>query len=147
MIRRRARELALQVLYQIDLVGTDLEEAWRDALEREQPEPAAREYAETLVRGVQACREELDREIARRSRDWPLERMAVVDRNILRIGLYELFHIPSVPPPVVANEAVELAKAYSTADSGRFVNGILGSVIKELAAQAASSPPAPGAGG
>lgn len=151
MIRRRARELALQVLYQVDLVGTDLERAWQDALEREEPEPAVSEYAQQLVRGVSTHRAELDQEIARRARDWALERLAAVDRNVLRIGLYELSYVPEVPASVVANEAVELAKTFSTAESGRFVNGILGSVIKERETAGAperptTDPATPGAG-
>lgn len=130
-MRRRARELTLQVLFQIDLTGCDLDKAWNDALEREQPAEAVREYATRLCRGVFAQRAELDAEIVRRAREWSLDRMAAVDRTILRMGLWELLHAPDVPHNVVANEAVELAKAYSTADSSRFVNGILGSLIRE----------------
>lgn len=132
MKRRRARELALQALFQMDMTGDDAEKAVRDAVERdEEPVPEIQSYLERLVRGVSAQREALDQEIARRAREWKLERLAAVDRNVLRIGLFELYHCPDVPPSVVANEAVELAKTFSTADSGRFVNGIIGAAIRE----------------
>lgn len=131
MMRRKARELALQVLFQMDLTGCSLDKAWADALEREHPAAPVREYAERMTRGVVAHQADLDGEIAGRAREWTLERMAAVDRTILRMGLWELHHAPDVPANVAANEAVELAKAYSTAESGRFVNGILGAVIRE----------------
>lgn len=131
MKRRRAREMALQILFQVDMTGDSLEKAVRDALERDEPPlPEVLSYMERLVQGVHAARQELDTEIAQRAREWKLERLAAVDRNILRIGLYELYHCPDVPASAVANEAVELAKAYSTAESGRFVNGIIGAVIR-----------------
>lgn len=133
MMRRKARELALQILFQMDLSGHDLERALADAVEREEPAPAVKEFAERLVRGFAAHREEIDAEIARRSREWTLERLAAVDRSILRIAIYELLYSEDVPGSVVANEAVELAKSYSTEDSGRFVNGIVGAMIRERA--------------
>lgn len=138
MKRRRARELALQALFQMDMTGDDAEKAVRDAVERdEEPVPEIQSYLGRLVRGVSAQREALDQEIAMRAREWKLERLAAVDRNVLRIGLFELYHCPDVPESVVANEAVELAKTFSTADSGRFVNGIIGAAIREGARGAA----------
>lgn len=132
MKRRHARVLALEVLYEVDLTGHGLEDAWREAVARSAGlAPSAADYAWRLVSGVVRHRAELDALIAERARDWTLDRMPVVDRNILRMGLFELLHVPDVPESVVANEAVELAKAYGTEDSGRFVNGILGAAIRE----------------
>lgn len=139
MMRRKARELALQVLFQMDLTGCGLEKAWSDGLGREEPQEPVRAYAERLTRGVGERLAELDGEISRRAKDWSLERMATVDRTILRMGMWELLHAPDVPHNVVANEAVELAKGYSTAESGRFVNGILGALIRERG----GTPPTP----
>lgn len=144
--------MALQVLFQVDQASHELDQALADATERETPAPAIREYAERVVRGYVERREEVDAEIARRSRDWSLDRMAAVDRAILRIAMYELMFCPDVPGSVVANEAVELAKTYSTEDSGRFVNGIVGAVIRERSGKAAvadeaPAPAGPGAGG
>lgn len=141
MMRRKARELALQVLFQMDLTGCSLDKAWADGLERESPPEGVREFAWRLCSGVGEHLAELDAEIARRAREWSLERLAAVDRTILRMGIWELLHAPDVPHNVVANEAVELAKAYSTAESGRFVNGILGAMIRE---RAGTLPDAPG---
>lgn len=132
MKRRRARALALEVLYEIDLTGHSPEEAWQGARARASGlDDEGGAYAWRLVSGVTAHRAELDAEIAARARDWTLERMAAVDRNVLRIGLYELLYVPEVPESVLANEAVELAKAYGTEDSPRFVNGILGAAIRD----------------
>lgn len=131
MMRRKARELALQILFQMDLAGHDVETALADGIERDQPETAIQEYTGRLVRGVAAHQADVDAEITRRAREWTMDRMATVDRNILRIGMYELMYCPDVPDSVIANEAVELAKLFSTADSSRFVNGILGAVIRE----------------
>lgn len=88
-------------------------------------------YAWELARGVEEKRAVLDRIIARVSRDWRLERITNVDRNIIRLALYEIFFCPDVPANVAVNEAVELAKTYGTDDSGRFVNGILGKVVEQ----------------
>lgn len=132
MKRRRARALALEVLYEIDLTCHTPEEAWQGARARTPGLGGdGGEYAWRLVSGVMAHRAELDAAIAVRAREWTLERMAAVDRNVLRIGLYELLYVPEVPESVVANEAVELAKAYGTEDSARFVNGILGAAIRD----------------
>ena len=89
------------------------------------------EYAVELVRGVHRNRVQLDDLIAEHARGWKLERMPVVDRNLLRLGLFEILHQPDVPVPVAINEAVELAKDLSTDDSPRFVNGLLARVAEE----------------
>jgi transcription antitermination protein NusB len=126
--RRAARKRALDVLYEADLTGKALPAvlAWHLSADDEPPE-----YAVQLVRGVHRNRAELDRLIVDHARGWRLERMPVVDRNLLRIGLFEILHEPDVPVPVAINEAVELAKDLSTDDSPRFVNGLLARVAEE----------------
>lgn len=128
--RRQSRELALQTLFHIDLGKAEPLVALREAFEREPLEGEGREYTRALVKGVTEHLDELDRIIAALAKDWKPERMANVDRNVLRLALYEVLHQPSVPDSVAINEAVELVKAYSTEESHRFVNGILGTVAR-----------------
>lgn len=152
MSRRQARELALQVIFQVDLGRTDPDTAMFQALSREQEEDAfaplrdkEAQYARDLVQGAWERKDEIDQVIARYAKDWALDRMAVVDRNILRLAIYEINHQNDVPDSVVADEAVELAKQYSTAESSKFINGILGSVIRGLnQAPAGEAPTLPG---
>ena len=122
--RSRCREWALQVLYQAEYLGHRTGEViryYRHFQERDKV-PA---YLTKLVEGVTAHQEELDALIKQHSEHWRLERMAAVDRNLLRLALYELLHQPAIPAKVVINEAVELAKRYGSEDSGSFINGIL----------------------
>jgi transcription antitermination protein NusB len=123
-----ARRVALDLLYQADVMGVPPADAVArsEDLGIEVP-PFARE----LVVGVGEHLEELDRLIAAHSDEWTVERMAVVDRNVLRLACYELAHRPDVPPGAAIAEAVEAAKELSTAESGRFVNGILGRIARE----------------
>jgi N utilization substance protein B len=93
--------------------------------------PKARAFAETLVQGVWAHREELDALITKFSRNYRLSRLAAVDRNILRLAVYEILHNKEVPPVVAINEAIELAKEYGSEESGRFVNGLLDRIRSE----------------
>jgi len=140
--RTRARELALQFLYQIDLRGPELLEEARAFLRAEEKEKSARDYALGLVQGVAAHRAELDAEIRAVAQNWELSRMAVIDRNVLRMAAYELYHCPDIPPKVAINEAIELGKRYSTQNSGGFINGILDK-IKDRAQGSAEPQPAP----
>jgi N utilization substance protein B len=123
--RTRCREWALGFLYQADFTGArrreDLESFWAHFHPGEEP-PA---YLGELTGGAAAHLEELDALIVRFSEHWRLERMTAVDRNILRLGAYELLFQPDVPPKVAINEAVELAKRYGSENSGAFVNGLL----------------------
>jgi N utilization substance protein B len=123
--RREARERALSLLYEAE-AKTCAPEAVLDDLPVP-PDP----FAGDLVSGVGAHLEEIDERIRRFARGWALERMPVLDRTVLRMGIYELLHHPDVPTGVVISEAVELAKQYSTDDSGRFVNGMLSSIAEE----------------
>lgn len=139
--RRRSRELALKVIFQLDVAGGDPVEAFDlvVSLIVEDPEdgdggPVTEEvtaFARTLLDGVVSSLEELDDRLRTYAREWSLERMANVDRNILRLALYEMQFLDDVPLSVSINEAVELAKVYSTPDSGRFINGILGKIAAE----------------
>lgn len=131
MVRRRARELAMQILFQVDVGHAKVEVAFRESAARESTPEAALDYARYLVWGVLENQTEIDAQIVQRSREWTIDRLANVDRAILRIGLFELLFTPDVPASVAINEAVELAKEYSTAESGRFVNGVLGNLVRE----------------
>ncbi len=126
MQRTRARELVLFALYQKEFVPVSLD----DALEGEDPGDQ-REYIEGVYAGVGAHREELDRLIGARTVGWRFERLALLDRNILRIGVYELLHRADVPAEVAMNEAVELAKKYGTEQAQSFINGILDRIWRD----------------
>lgn len=130
------RELALKALYQHDLVGGGVEELLEYLGVEERAPAASVAFAGELARGVLLERARLDDLIQRYSREWPLERMATVDRNILRLGAYELLARLETPVSVVINEAVELAKRYGEPESYRFVNGILGQMARDLPARA-----------
>lgn len=124
--RTRGREIALQVLYQTEQnPGMAPEEARRFIERRLLGDRRLVEFAEALVAGVREHRERLDSLISDAAENWRLDRMAAIDRNILRLGAFEMLHCPDVPVKVAINEALELAKRYSTAQSSRFVNGIL----------------------
>jgi N utilization substance protein B len=133
--RTRARELALQFLYQVDVQGPELREDLprflAEALDGKPGGTEAAAYATRIVDGVLAHREEIDRLLADAARNWDLARMATVDRNALRLGCWEMLHEDEVPVKVAINEAIELAKRYSTEASGAFVNGILDRIRKD----------------
>jgi N utilization substance protein B len=132
--RREARRQAIDVLFQADLTGADgrrILAEWHAAGRTVDP------FAEELVEGVTAVRDEVDALLAEHSEHWPLDRMAGVDRTILRVAAYELLHRPDVPPAAAIDEAVRAAKELSTEDSGAFVNGILGRIARD----ADSAPP------
>lgn len=123
--RRKAREAALRALYEIEVGGGLPEDAMREAESHAELDEGLSAYLRTLVGGVQRERETLDAALAPLLRGYELARLAAVDRTVLRLAAYELSYEPSVPPAVTINEAVDLAKKYSTAESGRFVNGVL----------------------
>ncbi len=132
MSRRQAREMALQTLYQLDFNPTEPEQALASALdEAGELDVKTRDYAWALVSGATANLAAIDAIIGGLSAEWKLDRMASVDRNIARIAVYEMrFGGETLTPGVVINEAVELAKTFGTEESGRFINGILGSLVK-----------------
>ncbi|MDQ7842923.1 MAG: transcription antitermination factor NusB [Armatimonadota bacterium] len=127
MSRRRTRELALQVMFEVDVGRQPLQ----DALARVRGEVGETEWAylHEICTGTWARRPELDRILQGLTTDWALDRLANTDRTVLRLAAYELLHTET-PPQVVINEAVELAKRYGTEDSGRFVNGVLGALVR-----------------
>jgi len=129
-MRRRARELALQLLYQHEHTGADLEAMQKDFDEWTGSTDGVREFADFLLRGTLANLEKLDEELSLQTAHWRLERLAAVDRNILRLALFELAHVPDTPPAVVIDEAIEIAKKYGAEESGRFVNGVLDGFVK-----------------
>jgi N utilization substance protein B len=122
-------------MYQVDAGGLQLDEAIGTMREQVEAAPEVFDYAEVLARGAHREKRRLDKIIRRLSPSWAPPRQPVVDRNLLRLAIYELSMPDAPPPPVVINEAVELAKKYSTEDSGKFINGVLGSYIRELEAQ------------
>ena len=132
-MRRRARELALQLLYQHEHTGADLDTTQRDFDEWTGASTGVREFADFLLRGTLSNLEQLDEELALQTAHWRLERLAAVDRNILRLAMFELMHEPDTPPAVVIDEAIEIAKKFGAEESGRFVNGVLDGFIKRRA--------------
>jgi 3',5'-nucleoside bisphosphate phosphatase len=123
--RSQAREAALKALYQID-VRPDLTEAeLEEVIKQEARSDDALAFARELVAGTRAHVAEIDREVETVAHNWNIKRMAVIDRNLIRMGAFELIHRTDVPPAVAINEAVVMAKKFSTKDSGSFVNGIL----------------------
>jgi N utilization substance protein B len=132
--RREARERALSLCYELEVRGSEIDADGLLAGLPVAPDP----YVATLVHGVAEHRDELDAILRKYSEHWALERMPLVDRAVLRIGCYELGWEPELPTGVVISEAVELAKQYSTKDSGRFVNGMLGRIAEDLRAGDAS---------
>jgi transcription antitermination protein NusB len=131
--RRKARALALQCLFAIDVRGDlDDEEALNWLMLENPLSNVARSFAQELVQGVRSNLAELDGLIQKYAPAWPVQQLSVVDRNILRIALFELMHRSAVPRKTAANEAVELAKVFGSDSSGRFINGVAGSVIADL---------------
>jgi len=131
--RRLARELAVQFLYQFDVSGGSLEEAlplfWQTQPEVGTP---GRKFTEELVHGVIEGRAAIDEKIVKYTENWDLPRIAAVDRNILRLAIYEMLYRDDIPPVVSINEAVDIAKKFSTSESGAFVNGILDRLKADL---------------
>ncbi len=130
--RRKAREVALQVLYEIDVLkipaGEALDLFW-DSFEAQND---AREFASELVQGTAAHRDEIDKLIVGCSDNWSLDRMSIVDRNILRMAVFELLYCKDIPPKVTLNEAIDLGKDFGSENSGSFINGVLDALYAKL---------------
>lgn len=134
--RSHAREVSLRILYQMDITLENyeacLENYWLREEEASSPtDESIRSFVRELVAGVAEHLKEIDAKISQHATNWEIERMAVIDRNILRLACFELMFRQDIPPKVSINEAIELAKRYSEAQSGRFVNGILDKVKSE----------------
>lgn len=132
--RRQAREWAVQFLFQTEFNPDDLDQAltvfWTD--EEKKPLERDRTYVDEVVRGVIEKQREIDRTISKYTDNWDVSRLGVLDRVVLRVAAYEMLFRNDIPPVVSINEAVEIAKAYSGKESGRFVNGVLDRIQKEL---------------
>lgn len=129
--RTTAREAALQMLYAVEATEHGVERVISDYWRETPGDAEGRPYADDLVRGVTERRADIDERIRTASEHWRLERMARVDRNILRVGAYELLALADVPRAVIIDEAVELAKRYGTEESGKFVNGVLDRIAED----------------
>jgi transcription antitermination protein NusB len=129
--RRKARELALQILFQVDVGNITLEDAIRNFWKVEKVLPEIRDFSIKLSGGVMKDLVRIDEVIKKYTKNWALERINDIDRSILRIAIYELLYCSNVPYKVVINEAIEIAKKYGTFESGKFINGVLDRVAKE----------------
>lgn len=133
MIRRTARELVVQSLFQIDFSACSAEEALNAAIEEQNTKSAvkARNYAQISLNGILNSLAEIDAKIAEFSIDWEVSRMPAVDRNILRLAVYEIYYAgEKIPAGIAINEAAEIAKVYGSEDSPRFINGLLGKMVR-----------------
>lgn len=133
--RTKARELTLQILYELDIKNDVLlpflDEYWRRFSGQQAIEKEVQNFATELARGTVENLAEIDKLISSYAKNWQLKRMAVIDRNIIRMGCFELLFLKDIPPKVSINEAIELAKRYGDVESSKFVNGILDRVHKE----------------
>ena len=130
--RRRARGVALECLYEIDCANHQADAVLTLRLENAELSPGAAKFATNLVMGVVGHLQAMDRLIAKYAPEWPVNQMAIIDRNVLRIAIYELAVDGNTPVKVAINEAVELAKLYGADSSPRFVNGVLGSLVSHI---------------
>lgn len=135
MKRRRSREYALQILFQLELSGGELnEEMLREFWEGNEEPEDVKAFTRDIVRDTLENLDAIDDIIKKAAEHWSVERMAVIDRNILRAAAYELFYRPDIPNTVVINEAIEIAKKYSTQESASFINGILDKLAHQASA-------------
>jgi N utilization substance protein B len=130
--RHRGRERALQCLYQWESTAAPIDGIFERFWRAQEESSDVREFTESLVRGTIEVVEELDPMIAEQASNWRLDRMGMVDRNILRLGLYELLHEPETPDAVAIDEAIELAKRFSGDDAGQFINGVLDGIRRRV---------------
>lgn len=128
-LRTKARGIALQVLYEYDIAGHHLGEIISARLEEEKIEPNLQDFINQIVYGVTPIVPKLDQIITEHAPEWPLDQVATIDRNILRIALWEFAVARCTPVKVAINEAIELAKIYGSDSSSRFINGVLGSLV------------------
>jgi transcription antitermination factor NusB len=126
--RTQARELALQLLYQLDLRSDEILPEVEEYLEKGPGDPEILGFAKELLHGWREHRDDIDKKIEEVAKNWQLKRMAAIDRNILRLATYELLFRDDIPPLVTINEAIDIAKKFSTKNSGPFVNGILDNI-------------------
>ena len=135
--RTKAREYALQALYQLDIRRGDSAQILKEFWDAHQPPAEVKAFAHQLAEGTTKHAQAIDQLISAHADNWDIKRMAVVDRNILRLGVFELLHMHDVPPTVCINEAIELAKRFGDAESAKFINGILDAIHKASAKKGA----------
>jgi len=132
--RTKAREHALKILYAIDITGEEpkkcIDTYWKND---EEHDTEVKTFANSLALGVANKAKEIDKVISERATNWQLGRMAVIDRNILRFAAYELLFADEIPPKVTINEAIDIAKRYGDSESGKFINGVLDKINKDIA--------------
>ena len=128
--RTLARECALKILYRVEISRESMEDSMKDFWSRETCNEEVRTFADSLVKGTLENISEIDKVISKYADNWDIKRMAILDKNILRMGTFELLHVKDIPTKVSINEAIELAKKYGDIDSGKFVNGILDKIRK-----------------
>jgi len=132
--RTKAREHALKILYAIDITGEEpkkcIDTYWKND---EENDTEVKTFANSLVLGVSNKGKEIDKVISERATNWQMDRMAVIDRNILRFAAYELLFADEIPPKVTINEAIDIGKRYGDSESGKFINGVLDKINKDIA--------------
>ena len=135
----------MQSLYEWDFNGkkTPPLQLLKDNFHEFAPDFQDEGFAESIMKGIMDHAEEIDGAITKYAPEWPLEQITIVDRNVLRIGVYELTYCRDIPPKVAINEAIEVAKGFGGESSGRFVNGVLGAIYRDLVAQGKLPPAAP----
>jgi N utilization substance protein B len=131
-IRRRGREFALQVLYQIDVTHREVGEALNLLWDNFASDEEATDFCERLVRGVVEHSDEINRLIEKYAEHWKISRMNQIDRNVLRIAVYELLYCNDIPPKVTMNEAIDIGKKFGSEESGAFINGVLDGIRQHL---------------
>lgn len=129
--RRFSREIILKVLFQMDVGRLDIQSALKSAFDGISEDKCDGDFVKRIVNGVNENLEHIDSIIKERLKNWKMERLCRVDKNILRMAIYEMLFCTDVPQTVSINEAIEIAKIYGTEDSGKFVNGILGGLVRE----------------
>lgn len=130
--RRQTREWIIQFLFQLDFNATPIDVALKDFWEGKEPSDHEKTYAEEIIKGVVQHKDELDDRLSQYAKRWDSERMGAVDRTVMRVALFEMLYRDDVPPVVSINEAVHFAKDFSSFQSGRFVNGVLDRIRKEI---------------
>ncbi len=134
--RHQSRSIAVQILYEQDFYNNEkeIDQIIKERIATEDISKEQKKFIQALIKGVLKNFEELNKIIQKAAPDWPLERMSAVDRNIIRLGLYELMYIDNeeVPPKVAINEAIELGKDFGGETSGKFINGVLGTIYEEM---------------
>ena len=130
-LRSKAREVALHLLYQIEITKGDYAQAFSSYLENHPQRQEVIDFSQILLEGTAKNIKTIDDLIKKYVKNWEIERMAIIDRNILRLACFELYYLDEIPPKVSINEAIELAKRFGDVDSPRFVNGILDKIYKQ----------------